>query len=431
MGEIFLGIILTGIEALCCDLFFQTFSRERYEKKRWLHAGIDILLVVAWLILAIYEKTFWIKSVCGTMIMAVLMMILYRVKVSQILFCAICYEGIVLGMDTGLLAVLQYFMSGTIDDILQKDGKIVLLWILFKLILFLCIVVINRRFSKRDYLILKEKEWVRFWVFPIFSVISIFFMLADEKIEQKTTMVLALGLLGTNIILFYLIRDFTERAEESKRISLLQEQRKNQIEMYESLELSYNQQKKKVHEFKNHLDCIQGLLKENRQEEALEYVSKINNPAEQHMSYFSTLNPVVDVVINQKYQQSQEEGIPMVMILDELSTIPIEDKDMVILLSNLLNNAIEACRKLDVKDRIIKFKFVQDKEQIIISIKNPIKKQPLIVDNQIKTTKDNEEEHGIGLYNIEEVIKKYRGEGIFNTEQGIFSYTIIFRKRRS
>lgn len=258
-----------------------------------------------------------------------------------------------------------------------------------------------------------------------------FFMLADEKIEQKTTMVLALGLLGTNIILFYLIRDFTERAEESKRISLLQEQRKNQIETYESLELSYNQQKKKVHEFKNHLDCIQGLLKENRQEEALEYVSKINNPAEQHMSYFSTLNPVVDVVINQKYQQAQEEGIPMVMILDELSTIPIEDKDMVILLSNLLNNAIEACRKLDVKDRIIKFKFVQDKEQIIISIKNPIKKQPLIVDNQIKTTKDNEEEHGIGLYNIEEVIKKYRGEGIFNTEQGIFSYTIIFRKRRS
>lgn len=428
MKDIIGSFILIGIEALACDLFFQTFMRERYQEKRWVHGGVDFLLGVLWLVNAFHAKEFGVKVVSSILIMSVCMVVLYKARISQIFFCAICYEGILLGMDMGLLAIIQYFIDGTLTDILQKGGKIVLLWILFKLVLFLFIVEINRKFSQRAYQLLRDDEWIRFLFFPIFTVIAIILMLIDESIERKTMCIISFGLLMANVMLFYLIRDFVGRAEKSKKDSLVEEQRMGQIELYESMELSYNQQKKKVHEFKNHLNCIQGLLQEDKPKEALNYVGKINNLAEQHMNYFTTLNPVADVVINQKHQQALEEEISMVTVLDNLSGIPMEDKDMVVLLSNLLNNAIEACRKLEKKERQIKFKFVQNEQHVILSIKNPIKEKLKIMEDKIVTTKENKREHGVGLYNIEKVIVKYGGEGFCKSEGGEFSYTIIFQK---
>lgn len=430
MVEMLESLILIGIEALGCDLFFQTFFKERYDKKRWLHILIILLLVAVWMIFAIYIDDTVIRSVCGTVIMAMNMLVFYREKIGKIFFCAVCYEAIVLSMDMGLLAIFQHFMGGTLKEILDIDGKITPLWVLFKLILFLCVIAIYIIFSQDNALKLKNTQWGRFFFFPIFTVMAVVFILLDKAIASQTAMFLSFGLLLTNIFLFYLIRDSASKSEKNRKTSLILEQRQNQIETYESMELSYNLQKRKVHEFKNHLDCIQGLLQENKEREALAYISKINNLTEQHMNYFNTLNPVADVVINQKYQQAQANGITMVTVLDELNEIPMKDKDLVVLLSNLLNNAIEACQNLEIEKRMIKFKFKQDREQIIISVRNPINEPITLIDNRVNTTKTNKKEHGIGFYNIEEVIDKYHGDGTCSSTQDEFSYTIIFDKEQ-
>lgn len=426
-----LEIVTVGIESICCDIFFETFMKERYKKKKVFHIAIIVLLTVLLTILSMGIKSqFWIKSSIGIIIMVGLMLFLYQGKIGQVFFLAICYYGILLAIDSGIIIVLQYWMEGDANSIIQNVENKPILLILLKSVLFLCVVLINKRFSRENnYGAMRENEWIRFCFFPIFTIIAAFFMVVDESVGRKAALFLSVGLLVADIMLFYSIKDFANRVEVNQKNNLVQEHIRNQIEMYESMELSYNRQKKKVHEFKNHLDCIQGLLQKNKREEALSYVSKINNPAEQHMNYFSTKNPIVDVVINQKYQQAQEEGISMVVVMDELNTIPMEDKDLVVLLSNLLNNAIEACRKLESEKRMIKLKFVQDAEQIVISVRNPIEEQLTVIDNKVKTTKKNKKEHGIGLYNIGQVVDKYRGEGICSSNEGVFSYTIIFQKK--
>lgn len=423
------SLIMISIEALSCDLFFQTFAQRRFEKKRWLHSIVICGLVLMWLLNATCIRNAWLKLISGLAITSVMMGILYKVKVEQVMFYSVCYTGIIYGMDLIMMSIYQFFSNETATEISQKEGKIVVLWILFKLVLFLFMIVINRKFSKREYQLLQDDEWIRFLFVPIFSLAALIFVLKDEGMERTTSLVLSIGLVGMNVLLFYLIRDFTERMEKSKKTELVAEQRNNQIEQYESMELSYQQQRKKVHEFKNHLSCIQGLLQENREEEALKYVKKINNLSEQHMNYFTTSNSVIDVVINQKYQQAQEAGISMVAVLKELKEIPMEDKDLVVLLSNLLNNAIEACRKLKKEKRQIKFKFVQEEERIILTIRNPISGHLKVVDNKIETTKRNKREHGIGLHNIEEVIERYQGESICETENNLFLYTVVFDKK--
>lgn len=420
------SVLMIVIEVLANDLFFQTFMEERFPKKRWLKGIILILLAVCWIIISAYAQFAGIKVLVGAGITSVFMMVIYRGSIGRILFCSVCCEGLIWGVDLVLLAVYQFFVDETATEVLQKDGKINLLWILFKMILFFLIVYINRRFARRDYQLLRDDEWVRFLFFPIFTVAAMIFMLLDEEMKRTTMFVLAIGLVIANIILFYLIRDFAERLEEKRKAGIQREQRSAQIENYENLERAYENQKKAVHEFKNHLGCIQGMLQESREKEALEYIRKINDSPAQYMNHFSTKNPIVDVIVNQKYKQARTEGIDMLVVMSGLKEIPMADEDLVVLLSNLLNNAIEACGRLKEKPKQIKFKFVQEQEKVVLSIRNPIEERLVLEDNQVMTTKSNKEEHGIGLGNIEKIIEKYGGEGMYEDEQGEFFYVIVF-----
>lgn len=422
------SILMIIIEALACDLFFQTFMPERFPKKSWVRGGLLALFAILWIITSVNMQIFWIRAIICTGIVMGVMLMLYKASIGRVLFCAICYEGIDWGMDLILMAIYQFFVDETATEMIQKEGKINLLWVLFKLIMFLVIVCINRKFSKPDYQILRDNEWIQFLFLPIFTIVAMFFMVVDEKMGRMTMLVLSTGLVAANVILFYLIRDFARREEEEHKVKLQQEQRSGQIENYENMERYYSQQRKSVHEFKNHMGCIQGLLQEGREKEALEYIRKVNNSPEQHVSSFVTQNPVVDVVINQKYQQAKSAGINVIAVMNDLKGIPMAEEDLVVLLSNLLNNAIEACGRLKKKQREIKFKFIQKQEKVVLSIKNPIEKKLIRENNQIKTTKRNEKEHGIGLENVANVIDKYGGEEMYSDEGGEFSYVIVFSK---
>lgn len=426
MREFIQNIVLTVIEVLACDLLFQTFMEERFPKKKWVRSVVLTLLTVSFVIHSVIIDTFLLKIVTGVGIIFIWMMILYRASVGRILFCSVCYEGFSWGVDVVLVSVYRFFVDESIEEVLQAEGKINLLWILFKMILFFLIVDINRRFKGKDYQLLRDDKWIRFLFFPIFTIAAVVFMLVDTNMGSMTMFVVSIGLVGADLLLFYLIRDYARETEEKRKISVQKEQQRIQIENYADLERNYEQQRKSAHEFRNHLGYIEGLLREQKEREALEYIRKLENSPEQYMSNFSTGNPVVDVIVNQKYHQAKTEGINMVVLMNDLKEIPMTEEDMVVLLSNLLNNAIEACGRLKESTGLIKFKFMQEGEKVILSIRNPIEESLKKVNGQVQTSKENEEEHGVGIGNIERVIEKYGGEGTYQEEAGEFFYVIVF-----
>jgi sensor histidine kinase regulating citrate/malate metabolism len=113
----------------------------------------------------------------------------------------------------------------------------------------------------------------------------------------------------------------------------------------------------------------------------------------------------------------------MVLSLNDLGDIRIKDEDIVTILANLLDNAIEACEKVTEGSRSIKFKFLLE-DKITISVKNPMKGKIKIVDNYPMSTKQNWSGHGIGMHNIEMAVKKYNGEVNYSSYDGFFTYTI-------
>jgi len=94
--------------------------------------------------------------------------------------------------------------------------------------------------------------------------------------------------------------------------------------------------------------------------------------------------------------------------------------------SNLLDNAIHECEKVikDGKDAVIQVKMSVDRDEMIISIQNPVKEQVLIRDNNV-LNEHTAEGHGIGLANVRDTVEKYGGSFVISCDESKFAAVVV------
>ena len=250
-----------------------------------------------------------------------------------------------------------------------------------------------------------------------------------ESDHQKNILIcIAFGLLVMNIIVFCLINDILKREVQITENRLLLERVKNETGMYRTISENYDKQKKREHEYKNQLALIAALASENRVDEINHYLKQYNHEIMQHTDFIDTNNVIVNAILNSKYQETREKGIVFVVKVNDLSDLRIKDEDIVLILSNLLNNAIEACEQCEKP--IIKMKFVKEEHQIVLSVANTFSVTPVIVGKRYITTKTKEaDRHGIGLENIKETVGKYDGSCVIKHDDDNFKVAILIHNQ--
>ena len=92
-------------------------------------------------------------------------------------------------------------------------------------------------------------------------------------------------------------------------------------------------------------------------------------------------------------------------------------------ISNILDNAIEACEKCD-GNRIIRMKFMMEGDMIVLSVKNTSNGSWNGVIGQ-STKKSYKSEHGIGIRNIENTVEKYNGTYSIKSKEDEFYFAIL------
>lgn len=313
----------------------------------------------------------------------------------------------------------------------QYSLENVLVILLGRAILFLGIIIIRRKIGKKSIEVLCDTDWLKVLVFPIFTIVIITSMLSFFKnVETSDQIILVFvgvfGMIGMNIVVFYLINDIVERETKLYEHKIFQLQVKRQSEMYQSISENFDRQKKRTHEYKNQIDCMEQLLNRKQYSKLEDYVKVVHSKLDRELDAIDTNNIIVNAILNTKYQEADMNGIVVVLRVNDLSGVWIKDEDIVIILSNLLDNAIEACKKCDNGKRILKLKFVNEAGMIKIGVKNTFS-NPIVYENgEIKSTKlVQTEEHGVGIKNIIEVIEKYDGSYIIKDDNYEFYFSII------
>ena len=186
-----------------------------------------------------------------------------------------------------------------------------------------------------------------------------------------------------------------------------------------ALEESYRAQKQATHEFQHHLQTIDSLLDGVHSEKAKEYIENLLDTQTKRIFCIQCGHPILDALLNQKYQAARESHIDMQVQVNDLSAVSVPNEMLVVLLSNLLDNAIEACRKLP-EERTILCRLVLN-DTLFLSIQNstlPV----TITDGCIQTTKEPKEEHGFGLANVCRLLDQLGAEYAFAYENNTFRF---------
>lgn len=210
-----------------------------------------------------------------------------------------------------------------------------------------------------------------------------------------------------------------QRAPQDQDVLLLRQHMELQQDSMRALEQNYRLQRKSSHEFEHHLQVLRGLLDQGEVERAREYLARLKKDRSIHLMSVNSHNPVIDVILNQKHQTAQENGIKMQIRVNDLSAVDIPADSLVVVLTNLLDNAIEACRRIDGY-REIRCNILFE-ESLYISIRNtsaPVE----IVDGKIPTSKQDSLSHGFGLMSVRFVLDKLNAEYTFDYDEGWFHF---------
>ena len=254
-----------------------------------------------------------------------------------------------------LFSIINYTMLVLIDYVtvlLGRGGSIQEKWFLQALIsktVFIILMLFIRRFSKtrKSYGLITGKEWLQFFCVPVFTVVGFILMFYSENDDmQNVFLFLSVGLVAINLILMEFMQNTIEREERIKIAVLTEQNQKNRIADYQDREEIYERQRRKMHDYKNQLSTIQTLIKNGHTDEALSFTQKLTESIAVEMSAINTNHPVVNAVLNQKYRSMQEKHIAVILKVGDLQEICLEEEEIVILLSNLLDNAIRESEKV-------------------------------------------------------------------------------------
>lgn len=134
----------------------------------------------------------------------------------------------------------------------------------------------------------------------------------------------------------------------------------------------------------------------------------------------------MDIILNQKFAIAKSRNIRFTFQLDDLSAFPLADDALITVLSNLIDNAIEASEKIeDPQARFISLKMRVEPQAAFLYIENTTAEPVLIQNNRILTTKKNPLEHGYGLQNVISVLNQNHALYLLNydSEAHIFSFS--------
>ena len=196
-------------------------------------------------------------------------------------------------------------------------------------------------------------------------------------------------------------------------------------ESFKRIEESYNRTRELRHDLKNHIYVLKGITENGTKEEVLSYLEKMTDAVEEATYISMSGNSAVDAILNEKLIDARKNGVSTQFDITPLRELKISAMDVCTILSNALDNAVEACVKFEQPgDRYIDVKIEDGENEMIISVKNPSTEAPKRRAGAYVSRKKDKENHGLGLKSIKRTVDKHKGDMLVKYEDGIFNLVI-------
>lgn len=379
-----------------------------------LNIVIKALFFVLWLTIvssALYRNKLYIKT-------AFSLLMLYTFYIIDVIFGNLF--SLVLG---------QQFLDVFYSDILTRA----IVCLLIKLVDAAVFVVIAKSFSKVDFN-LGKNIWIMFnVVMGVFLAVTVAFIQLYSQVEQDGTaavmyLILSLSFFVMSMIVIYFFTYLCSSFQQKQRLYMLETSYKSMEEKL-SVQTENSRKLQKVrHDIKNHLMNIRVLLKEENYDKANSLLSEaIGQTDDINISIEkSTGNSIIDAAVAYKAAICKNRNIRFDYEFQTLPQLNINDIDISSVISNLLDNAIEAAAKSAEPHIILKIKMHGKYLSIVVNntYSNDIRQS---ANGGLLSTKPHSDEHGQGTQIIKQIANKYDGDSSWKVSEDFFNMSVILK----
>ena len=202
---------------------------------------------------------------------------------------------------------------------------------------------------------------------------------------------------------------------------------KNNLEMQYKYYMNIKENQDKVrqlhHDMKNHIICMRKLNQNGYDNE--KYIESIDKKIKSYENTFDTGNVLLDIILSEKKQICNNKNIKFFSSVNFTKCDFIESEDICSIFSNILDNAIEACMKINSNNKFIYIEGKIVEKFFIMKVENSKINKINIKNNKFMTDKDNKFSHGLGISSIKNSVKKYNGETVINYTDDRFIIKIL------
>lgn len=308
-----------------------------------------------------------------------------------------------------------YGVTGTANEF-QSELEKTLAILLMKTMTFLLVKCINQITRKKNYLTIENKLFTVLLTLPIATII-IFMCIYYSHISFTgvNRIMIPIGaalLLMTNICIFAVFDKLIERSEEVKKMELLYQKSKAENINQKYINKVNEDKRAFLHDVNKFLCITANLIENGKNLELDNMVRHLGIRIQEMKNYSCCADPVLNSILCERKFVAESKGILYKIKLgNNLRTDFIEDLDLISIVGNLLDNAIEAAEKTEKDKYVICNMYMGNENHFLVMEFRNNYIVPLIKEKErYISTKRDSGSHGIGLHTVKKLVERYGKE---------------------
>lgn len=294
-------------------------------------------------------------------------------------------------------------------------------------ILYFAVTQFILSFRKKEEYHFNRNEWIMIlsaFMITLLIGISMYMITVGGKTTEYIYVAVTLLISCLDAVIFIFLRKMNRTSQIEKERDIMEIQLQRQQDEMQHLQQQYEEISILRHDFRNGIDCLCGMIEQGDCSGALEYAKQFKErKVNTILSQVQCSSTMLNAVVNAKFNDAQSKGIDTSLRL--VVQIPHDlEFDLSIMLSNLLDNAIEACEKNPSNAQIL-LTISEEAGYYRIVVRNTIAASVLKKNQELKTEKANKKLHGWGLRSVTDLVSKRNGLIDFYEKEGMFYVDIL------
>lgn len=420
------NIIAFFLEMLIAYIFFSQIGERKYNSWICCLIGTAVFEIGA-LGDIVFSNTIWLNILLTFIINILFAYFCFKINIKKIIFYSILLVIFSFALELITVFIISTVTKSEINAYVDNLALFVIDCSISKSLYFLtCLILSN--FIKKEKSSIKIPFALYLYPAVIVSALVLFWNICVDydlsNMHQILLSIISVAMFFSAAILFIVYQDNV--AKENQYLIIEQEIEKSNIDkkFYDILEQQNKQLMIYAHDTKNHLNAIKAL---NKNEQIDEYLTKMTDELKAHSSTCHSGNHTLDVIINKYVTECEMKNIGFDFDI-RLSNLKIaDDYDLVTILGNVLDNAVESAYNAQNKNISLRTNKVNTYDSIIVT--NSCDTPPQSVNGELKTTKKDKKSHGLGIQSVMKILKKYKGDldWEYSSEEKQFTTTIILK----